>query len=78
MPNDTLIKVMGGGMGCALIKVDVFKSMEKYYWYKFVEYDNGMALGEDLYFCDRVRGRGYEIYCRTSVACGHINKTTYR
>ena len=67
------IQIHGGGMGCALIKTDVFNRI-KYPWYDWVNYANehrGM-LSEDLYFCEGCRKIGIPIYTDTRVNCGHI------
>ena len=67
------IQIHGGGMGCALIKTDVFNRI-KYPWYDWVNYANehrGM-LSEDLYFCEGCRKKGIPIYTDTRVNCGHI------
>lgn len=69
----TKLQIHGGGMGCALINVDLFRSLN-YPWYDWVNYadDNRGTLSEDLYFCERCRKRGIPIYTDTRAACGHI------
>lgn len=66
-------EIHGGGMGCALIRVDVFRDIE-YPWYDWVNYkdDNRGMLSEDLYFCEQCRAGGIRIYTDTRVACGHM------
>lgn len=67
-----LMKVDGVGFGCILIKADVFKKMQKPYF--FVEYsEDKMTIisGEDLYFCKKATELGYEIYVDTGLICGH-------
>lgn len=70
------IEIKGGGMGCALIKTDVFRAME-FPWFKYVTYSNGDVLSEDLYFCCRARMAGYRIYADNRARCGHITKSTH-
>ena len=65
------IEIHGGGMGCALIKADVFKRLT-YPYYGWVNYPDGQVLGEDLYFCEECRKAGIPIYTDTRVACGHL------
>lgn len=65
------IKVHGGGMGCALIKTDVLRQLSAP-WFKYVTYDNGAVLSEDLYFCEKCNNAGIDIYADTRVACGHL------
>ena len=66
-------EIHGGGMGCALIRTDVFRTLE-YPWYDWVNYGNanrGM-LSEDLYFCSLCRANGIPIYADARVGCGHL------
>ena len=66
------IKIRGGGMGCALIKTDVFRKMRFPYFYWVHYFDGKRQLSEDLYFCDQCRGFDIPIYTDTRVRCGHI------
>lgn len=67
------VRVHGGGMGCALIKTNVFRNMQ-YPWYDWVNYadDHRGMLSEDLFFCERCRHHNVPIYTDTRVGCGHI------
>jgi len=68
-----IIQIHGGGMGCALIRTEVFNSIP-YPWYKWVVYedDNRGMLSEDLFFCERCRHANIPIYSDTRVGCGHL------
>lgn len=63
--NDGLIKIGGTGAGFLLIKRDVFEKIP-YPWFSF---EKG---GEDLYFCDKARKNGFEIWADMSVLLGHL------
>ena len=67
------VQVHGGGMGCALIKSDIFKQI-RYPWYDWVNYadEHRGMLSEDLYFCEKCKMKGIPIYTDTRVGCGHI------
>lgn len=65
------VEIHGGGMGCALIKTDVFK-MLSYPWYDWVNYKGRGMLSEDLYFCEQCKKKGIKIYTDTRVTCGHM------
>ena len=67
------VQIHGGGMGCALIKADVFRAIE-YPWYDWVNYKDehrGM-LSEDLYFCEMCKRNDIPIYTDTRAGCGHL------
>lgn len=68
-----LIRIHGGGMGCALIKTSVFDRVA-YPWYDWVNYNNAQhsMLSEDLYFCEQCKHQGVKIYADTRVGCGHM------
>ena len=57
------IEVKGGGLGIALIKVDIFHHLP-YPYFKFVTYSNDTVLSEDLYFCNLANGNGFNVKCR--------------
>lgn len=67
------VRIHGGGMGCALIRTDVFSRIE-YPWYDWVNYADGNRgmLSEDLYFCEQCKKNGIWIYTDTRVSCGHL------
>lgn len=65
------VQIHGGGMGCALIKTDVFKEIE-YPWYDWVNYKSRGMLSEDLYFCEQCKKHNIPIYTDTRVNCGHM------
>lgn len=65
------VQVHGGGMGCALIRVDVFERIQ-YPWFDWVNYKKIGQLSEDLYFCVQCKNADIPIYVDTRVGCGHI------
>lgn len=71
--GDFRIRIHGGGMGCAMIKVDVFDriSYPYYDWVNYADGNRGM-LSEDLYFCEQCKKQRIPIYTDTRVACGHL------
>lgn len=67
------IRIHGGGMGCALIRTEVFRKLE-YPWYDWVNYadaNQGM-LSEDLFFCERCKQAGIPVYTDARAGCGHV------
>lgn len=65
------VQIHGGGMGCALIRTDLFRRF-KYPWFKWTNYEDGGVLSEDLYFCELCVQANIPIYTDTRVACGHL------
>lgn len=65
------VQVHGGGMGCALIKTDIFRQLS-YPWYDWVHYKSGRMLGEDLFFCEACKKKKVPVYTDTRVGCGHL------
>ena len=67
------VEVHGGGMGCALIRTDVFRKIT-YPWYDWVNYGdkNRGMLSEDLYFCVLCKNHGIPVYADVRVGCGHL------
>jgi len=65
------IYIKGSGLGCALINVDVFKEMP-FPWFKYVTYDNGDVLSEDLYFSHELGKHGFLMEADLRVRCGHM------
>lgn len=71
--GDYKIRIHGGGMGCAMIKTDIFRQLE-YPWYDWVNYGgkNRGMLSEDLYFCEKCKAANIPIYTDSRVGCGHM------
>lgn len=60
--------------GCLLIKLDVFRKIPQPW------FDLGTLarpLGEDVYFCEKARENGYELWCEPSLPVGHIGDKIY-
>jgi len=67
-------KVKAVGMGCALIRRDVFERIEKP-WFKYVEYEDGNTFSEDYWFCQNCAKAGIDILVHPRIRCGHIKRT---
>ena len=67
------LQIHGGGMGCALIRTDLFRRLS-YPWYDWVNYadDNRGMLSEDLFFCEKCKKARIPIFTDTQAGCGHI------
>lgn len=63
-------EVGGMGHGCLLVETSVYREMAAYFeddrWYVF-----DPDLGEDLYFCKRLRALGVSVWLDARVRCSH-------
>jgi len=62
----------GNGMGCALFRTSAFGQVPRP-WFRFVDHDDGTALGEDYWFCHQLASAGKMLLVDPSVGCGHIH-----
>ena len=67
------IEIHGGGMGCAMIRTEVFRLID-YPWYDWINYadSNRGILSEDLFFCEKCHNARIPIFTDTRVGCGHL------
>lgn len=73
-PKNTFFPVAGCGFGCVLTSVKLLKDV----WNKFgPAFSPYPWAGEDLSFCHRVNQLGYQIYCDSSISCGHVGTAVY-
>lgn len=65
---DELVEVEGVGMGCMLIKTEIFESISKP-WFEFGwSPESNDFLGEDMIFCQKVGALGHTIKIDTSLS----------
>ncbi|MBQ6385359.1 MAG: hypothetical protein IJJ38_04235 [Lachnospiraceae bacterium] len=65
------IQIHGGGMGCAMIRTELFRKLS-YPWFDWVNYADRGILSEDLFFCEKCGQAGIPVYTDTRVGCGHL------
>ena len=72
------------GLGCTLIRRDLFSKIEQPYFF-FAHEGNPVpnntdeyCIGEDMYFCRKVLRAGIQIWAHGSVLCGHLGKFIYK
>jgi predicted SAM-dependent methyltransferase len=77
-------EVSGCGMGCTVVRVDVFKDLKKPWFKTEFNYEKMMdgqggleSWSEDLWFCDRVnKTKKWKVYVDGSIICGHYDMDT--
>ena len=72
--KDKLIEIDACGAGCMLIKSEVFKKIKKPYFWYIPAGEDTLRKGEDIYFCEKAKEAGYQIYADTSIICKHLGK----
>ena len=66
--QDALVSVAGVGMGCLLIKTDIFKELSKpWFDFQWTPSSNDF-LGEDMYLCQKITAAGYSIKIDTMIS----------
>jgi hypothetical protein len=84
LPPNKLTQVDCCGLGCALIRKDLFEAIEKPYFFFAHEGDltknevGEYCIGEDMYFCRKVIKGGYQIWAHGNVLCGHIGNFIFQ
>jgi hypothetical protein len=73
-PRDAFFPVAGCGFGCVLTSVKLLKEVWDHFGPAFTPYT---WAGEDISFCHRVNQLGHQIYCDSSISCGHIGQMVY-
>lgn len=65
-----LIPIVNCGLGLVLIRIEVFKAMEKP-WIRLGETEKD-HWGDDIGFFNRVRAAGFKLFCDLTVTAGHM------
>lgn len=73
-PEGGLIPIHSGGSAGMLIRRRVFEALEDP-WFEHIRSSN-VEIGEDVYFCDKAREAGFEIFCDLDIPMGHCTTAT--
>lgn len=78
-PQEELVKVEAVGLGCMLIKMDVFKSINKPYFEFTYDVKSKSWIGEDFNLLNKFRNRGYEVNIDTVLSneIKHVGSYAY-
>jgi len=68
-PKNALFKIAAAGLGCCLIKTEVFRKVPKP-WFKYVKEN----ISEDFYFFAKAKKHGYDLWCDSRVKCMHLKE----
>lgn len=70
LPNNPF-KVNVACNGMLLVKMDVFDKIDWPYW-KTDYFTEGVKMGSDIYFFDKAKAAGYDIWVDPKIKCGHF------
>jgi hypothetical protein len=69
-----IFKCYATGTGLMAVKMEVFEKIPRpWFFYQAGE----MNIGEDVWFCERAREAGYDVWCDPTIAVGHIGDYVY-
>lgn len=71
-PRDGIFPIDGCGFACVMVRTSVLKAVIDKYHEAFAPLP---GYGEDLSFCIRARGCGFDIHCDPRLQIGHIAQT---
>lgn len=71
--NGSLVEVDATGSGCVIVAAEVYEQL-RWPWYE-TNTIKGRTIGEDIWFCSRVRANDFPIYVDCSLNVGHISLT---
>ena len=73
MPNLPFVADYVGG-SCMLIRRDVLEKLEPPYQMSTYDKDQiSFEIGEDYYFCDKIRNAGFELWADPEIQCHHYH-----
>ena len=75
--NSGVIEIAACGMGCALIKSEVFRKVDYPHYYYKSAIDHNHTVSEDVFFCDKARTHFFSTWADTSIMCDHIGNTRF-
>lgn len=73
-PKKGLQKVDSIGMGCYLVARRVLEAMKDTSVQSMVRSDGTTFKGEDIWFCERMKEKGFEIYAHYDYPCMHFKE----
>lgn len=77
LENKGVVEIAACGMGCALIKSEVFRTMPYPHFVYKDALDHQNTISEDIYFCTKARSLGFKVWADTTIRCDHIGSTVF-
>jgi FkbM family methyltransferase len=73
-----VVEVAACGMGCALIKSEVFRKMPYPHFFYKEAINHTDTVSEDVFFCMKARQNGFLVWADASIECDHKGSTFFR
>ncbi len=73
--KEGLVEVVNFGLGCALIKTEVFEKLGESNWVRIGQL-NSQEWNDDIDFFNRCRAAGFKLYLDQNIRCGHMCTAT--
>lgn len=77
LENRGVVEIAACGMGCALIKGEVFRRMDYPHFFYKEALTMAETVSEDVYFCIKARNTGFSVWADTSIKCDHLGATSF-
>lgn len=72
-----VVEIAACGMGCCLIKSEVFRTVEYPHFYYKSALTMRDTVSEDVYFCNKARHHGFKVWADESIRCEHIGQQKF-
>lgn len=73
-----VVEIAACGMGCSLIKGDVFRKLDYPHFVYKSAIDHKDTVSEDVYFCMKARAAGFKVWADASIMCDHKGSTYFK
>lgn len=73
-----VVEIAACGMGCALIKGEVFRKLDYPHFFYKSALDHKDTISEDVFFCLKARNNGFSVWADPSIICDHKGTTLYQ
>ena len=73
-----IVEIAACGMGCCLLKGEVFRTMDYPHFYYQSAIDHRNTISEDVYFCKKARENGFTVWADGTIRCDHIGQTVFQ
>ena len=73
-----VVEIAACGMGCALIKSEVFRQLNYPHFVYSSALDHKNTVSEDVYFCTQARQAGFRVWADCSIKCDHKGATYFK